>query len=436
MKKFKNNILFKNILILLISGAISKVIGMIGKITYTRIAGVNIVALYALITPTLMLIITIVQFSFPISISKLSAEGKYKNDDLLKNAYLVASFVNIILIIIISLSSKLIADMLHNKALYKAILSIIPIIPFVAISSIQRGFLHGKEDMMPAGISNIVEEIVKILLIIILLPIFAKKDNITAIICLILFNIITEIISIVIMKKIIKKKYISNSDKGIIKKNIIKDIISISLPTTSVRLISSVGFFLEPIILTNILLKTGYTLNYITLEYGIINSYIIPLLSVPSFFSISIASALLPNITKAYSNKRYKEFNSKLLKLMILSLIVGMICLMFIMIMPDKILTLIYNANYGINYIYLIGPFFLILYMQPTLSVAMQAMNKTNHLFIVSIVSIIIKYTILTISGLMGSGINSLVYSIMTGIIVTTSMMIYIILKELKKANV
>ncbi len=433
MNKFKNNILFKNILILLISGAISKVIGMIGKITYTRIAGVNIVALYALITPTLMLIITIVQFSFPISVSKLSAEGKYKNDDLLKNSYLVASFVNIILIIIISLSSKLIADMLHNKALYKAILSIIPIIPFVAISSIQRGFLHGKEDMMPAGISNIVEEVVKILLIIILLPIFAKKGNITAIICLILFNIITEIISIVIMKKTIKKKYISNNDKGIIKKNIIKDIISISLPTTSVRLISSVGFFLEPIILTNILLKTGYTLNYITLEYGIINSYIIPLLSVPSFFSISIASALLPNITKAYSNKRYKEFNSKLLKLMILSLIVGMICLMFIMIMPDKILTLIYNANYGINYIYLIGPFFLILYMQPTLSVAMQAMNKTNHLFIVSIVSIIIKYTILTISGLMGSGMNSLIYSIMTGIIVTTSMMIYIILKALKK---
>lgn len=433
MKKFKNNILFKNILILLISGAISKVIGMIGKITYTRIAGVNIVALYALITPTLMLIITVVQFSFPISISKLSAEGKYKNDDLLKNAYLVASFVNIILIIIISLSSKLIADMLHNKALYKAILSIIPIIPFVAISSIQRGFLHGKEDMMPAGISNIVEEVVKILLIIILLPIFVKKGNITAIICLILFNVITEIISIVIMKKTIKKKYISNSDKGIIKKNIIKDIISISLPTTSVRLISSVGFFLEPIILTNILLKTGYTLNYITLEYGIINSYIIPLLSVPSFFSISIASALLPNITKAYSNKRYKEFNSKLLKLMILSLIVGMICLIFIMIMPDKILTLIYNANYGINYIYLIGPFFLILYMQPTLSVAMQAMNKTNHLFIVSIVSIIIKYTILTISGLMGSGMNSLIYSIMTGIIVTTSMMIYIILKALKK---
>lgn len=431
MSKLKNNILFKNILILLISGAISKIIGMVGKITYTRIAGVNIVALYALITPTLMLIITIVQFSFPISISKLSAEGKYKNDDLLKSSYLVASIVNIILIIIISLSSKLIADMLHNKALYKAILSVIPIIPFISISSIQRGFLHGKEDMMPAGISNIAEEIIKILLIITLFPIFVKKGDITAIICLILFNIITEIISIAIMSKVIKKKYIS-SIKGIIKKDIIKDIISISLPTTSVRLISSVGFFLEPIILTNVLLKTGYNLNYITLEYGIINSYIIPLLSVPSFFSISIASALLPNITKSYSNKKYNEFNRKLLKLMILSLIVGATCLILIMIIPKTILILIYNVSYGINYIYLIGPFFLILYMQPTLSVAMQSMNKTNKLFIVSLISIIFKYTILIIAGYMGCGINSLLFSIMTGIIVTTSMMIYIILKELK----
>ena len=432
MNKFKNNILFRNILILLISGAISKIIGMIGKITYTRIAGVNIVSLYALITPTMMLIITIVQFGFPISISKLSAEGKYKNCDLLKSSHLIAIIINIILIIIISLSSKSIANMLHNKALYKIILSIIPIIPFVSITSVQRGFLHGKEDMMPAGISNIVEEIVKILLIIIILPIFTKKNNIIAIICLILFNIITEIISMIIMGKVINNKYIKDN-KGTIKKDIIKDIISISLPTTLVRLISSIGFFLEPIILTNILLKTGYTLNYITLEYGIINSYIIPLLSVPSFFSISIASALLPNITKAYSNKKYKEFDNKLLKLMILSLIVGMICLIFIMIMPGKILTIIYNVNYGINYIYLIGPFFLILYMQPTLSVAMQAMNKTNYLFIVSIISIIIKYTILMISGLMGVGMNSLIYSIITGIIVTTSLMIYIILSESKR---
>ncbi len=434
MIKIKNNLLVKNIIILLVSGAVAKVLGMLGKIIYTRIAGVTVVGLYAMITPTFMLIISITQFSFPISISKISAEGKYKNKDLLKNAYILGAIINIILIILVLLTSSFIATMLHNKALAPAILCVIFIIPFITVSSIQRGFLHGKEDMMPASVTNVTEEIVKIGLIITLLPIAITKSNITAVIFIILFNVITEITNIIIMQRSISKKY-TLKEKGIFNLKIIKEILKISIPTTSVRLISSVGFFLEPIILTNTLLSTGFSSNYITLEYGIINSYIIPILSMPSFFSISIASALLPNITKAYSNKRYKEFNKKLLKLMLLSMMVGAACLAIILIFPEAILKLVYNVNYGINYIYLIGPFFLILYMQPTLSVALQAMDKTNKLFITSTVSMVLKYSVLYILGKLGLGMNALIFSIMTGIVVTTSMVMYIVLKEINKKS-
>lgn len=434
MIKFKNNLLIKNIIILLVSGAIAKVLGMIGKIIYTRIAGVNVVSLYTMITPTLMLIISITQFSFPISISKISAEEKYDNKSLLKNAYLIGLIINIILILILVLSSNFIAKALHNRSLAPAILSISVIIPFVCVSSAQRGFLHGKEDMLPASITNITEEIIKILLIIFILPITISSGNITSVIFLILFNVITETSNILFMQKAINKKYINHS-KGRINKNIIKEILSISIPTTSVRLIASVGFFLEPIILTNTLLSTGYSPNYITMEYGIINSYIVPLLSIPSFFSISIASALLPNITKAYANKKYDEFNRKLLKLMFLSMLVGAICLIFILIFPNEILKLVYNVNFGINYIYLIGPFFLILYMQPTLSVAIQAMGKTNKLFLTSTISVIVKYSALYILGKNGLGMNSLIFSMIIGIVTTTSLVIIIVLKELKKKN-
>ena len=434
MIKFKNNLLIKNIIILLVSGAVAKVLGMIGKIIYTRIAGVNVVSLYTLITPTLMLIISITQFSFPISISKISAEEKYDNKSLLKNAYLIGLIINIILILILVLSSNFIAKALHNRSLAPAILSISVIIPFVCVSSVPRGFLHGKEDMLPASITNITEEIIKILLIIFILPITISSGNITSVIFLILFNVITETSNILFMQKAINKKYINHS-KGRINKNIIKEILSISIPTTSVRLIASVGFFLEPIILTNTLLSTGYSPNYITMEYGIINSYIVPLLSIPSFFSISIASALLPNITKAYANKKYDEFNRKLLKLMFLSMLVGAICLIFILIFPNEILKLVYNVNFGINYIYLIGPFFLILYMQPTLSVAIQAMGKTNKLFLTSTISVIVKYSALYILGKNGLGMNSLIFSMIIGIVTTTSLVIIIVLKELKKKN-
>lgn len=434
MIKFKNNLLIKNIIILLISGALAKILGMIGKIIYTRIAGVNVVGLYTMITPTLMLIISITQFSFPISISKISAEEKYENKDILKNAYIIGFIIDIILMLLVMLSATLIASMLHNKLLTPAILSITIIIPFVTISSIQRGFLHGKEDMLPASITNVTEEVVKIILIIIFLPLAISKSDIKAVIFIILFNVITEITSIFIMKKSIDKKYV-HKEKGNINKKIIKEILNISIPTTSVRLISSVGFFLEPIILTSTLLATGFSSNYITLEYGIINSYIIPLLSIPSFFSISIASALLPNITKAYTKKRYNEFNKKLIKLLILSVIVGLICIGFILIFPKQILKLVYNVNFGENYIYLIGPFFLVYYLQPTLSIALQAMGKTNKLFITSTISMIIKYGVLYILGRLGFGMNSLIFSIITGIVVTTMMVFFIVVKEITKKN-
>lgn len=432
MIKFKNNLLIKNIIILLVSGALAKVLGMLGKIIYTRIAGVNVVGLYTMITPTFMLIISICQFSFPISISKISAEEKYDNKSLLKSAYFVGSIISIILIIILILTSNLIALSLHNKLLAPTILSISAIIPFVMISSVQRGFLHGKEDMLPASITNVTEEIIKIILILFLLPIAISKGDITSVIFLILFNIITESSNILFMQKVISKKYISNK-KGKVNKKIIKEILSISIPTTSVRLIASIGFFLEPIILTNTLLSSGYSPNYITMEYGIINSYIVPLLSIPSFFSISIASALLPNITKAYANKKYDEFNRKLLKLMFLSMLVGAVCLTIILIFPNEILKLVYNVNFGINYIYLIGPFFLILYMQPTLSVALQAMDKTNKLFLTSTISVIIKYSTLYVLGKIGFGMNALIFAMIAGIVTTTSLVLIIVLKELKK---
>ena len=432
MIKFKNNLLIKNIIILLVSGALAKVLGMLGKIIYTRIAGVNVVGLYTMITPTFMLIISICQFSFPISISKISAEEKYDNKSLLKSAYFVGSIISIILIIILILTSNLIALSLHNKLLAPTILSISAIIPFVMISSVQRGFLHGKEDMLPASITNVTEEIIKIILILFLLPIAISKGDITSVIFLILFNVITESSNILFMQKAISKKYISNK-KGKVNKKIIKEILSISIPTTSVRLIASIGFFLEPIILTNTLLSSGYSPNYITMEYGIINSYIVPLLSIPSFFSISIASALLPNITKAYANKKYDEFNRKLLKLMFLSMLVGAVCLTIILIFPNEILKLVYNVNFGINYIYLIGPFFLILYMQPTLSVALQAMDKTNKLFLTSTISVIIKYSTLYVLGKIGFGMNALIFAMIAGIVTTTSLVLIIVLKELKK---
>ena len=148
---------------------------------------------------------------------------------------------------------------------------------------------------------------------------------------------------------------------------------------------------------------------------------------------MSIASALLPNITKAFTNNRYKDFKDKLFALLILSVVIGIICLCLILIFPSQILKLIYKIDIGINYIYLIGPFFIFIYMQPCLSVAVQAMNMTSKLLYVTITSIILKFLTLTITTSLGFGINSLIYSLIIGILTTTFVTSFIVLKKIAR---
>ncbi len=100
--------------------------------------------------------------------------------------------------------------------------------------------------------------------------------------------------------------YNSNSNLGIGKKVLkgtqnLKALFKIAIPTTGSRLIGSIGYFLEPIILTYVLLKVGYSSNYITTHYGIINGYVYPLLLLPSFFTLAISNACLKYSTTCSS---------------------------------------------------------------------------------------------------------------------------------------
>ena len=67
----------KSTIILIIGGFITKILGMVIKIINTRLIGLEGIALYMLVFPTLSLFTSLAQFSLPVSISKLVSEDKY-----------------------------------------------------------------------------------------------------------------------------------------------------------------------------------------------------------------------------------------------------------------------------------------------------------------------------------------------------------------------
>lgn len=416
MKKSK---FIKSTIILLIGGFITKILGMLIKIITTRVIGTEMIGLYMLLMPTFNLFITLAQMGFPVAVSKIVSEDKSENKKIVFSTIFISVLITFFLMIIVILLAPIICKFLHNDKLYYPIMSIGFTLPFISLSGIIRGYFFGKEKMLPHVVSNAFEQIVRIILNITILPLLVPFGSTFAVTFLVLSNVISETTSILILYFFLPKKITITKDMIKPNMSIVKDVLNISLPTTGSRIIGTIGYFFEPIVLTSFLLLNGYTNEYITYEYGIITGYVMPLLMLPSFFSMAISQATLPVISNAYANNKIKYVKEKIKQSLSLSLIIGIIFTIVIMIYPEFFMKLIYNTHEGVNYVRIIAPFFLFYYIQVPLVSVLQALNKSKEAMMSTLVGILIKIGLLI-------GLSYLKIGLYPLIIATIINMIYV----------
>ena len=423
------NKFIKSTIILIIGGGITKLLAMIIKIFLTRAVGDNGIGLYMMVLPTFNLFITLCSLSLSTSISKLISERK-KSKRVILSIVPISLIYNFILMLIILLFAPFIANnLLNNELTCYPIMAIGFTLPFICLSSILKGYFYGNENMMPFVISNIIEQIVRLLLIIFVIPKLMVYGVNIAVCGVVLINVLSELSSIVCLILYIPNKKIVLGDFKF-DKVIFKDILNISLPSTGSRLIGSISYFFEPIILTFILLYVGYDNNYITQEYGVITGYVQPLLLLPSFFTMAISTSLLPVISNSYSRGNLSYAKKKLKQALIISIFIGIVFTIIFMLIPEFLLKFIYNTNLGVNYIRILCPFFLLHYIQGPLTSYLQAINKADTAMWGTLVGAIIKNVLLLILPLF-IGVWGFIFSSIINIFYVTIQHIYYVRKSL-----
>lgn len=405
----KKNLFIKSTLILILSGFLTKILGFIIKVIYTRIIGEYGISLYSIAVPTYSLLLTIATLAIPISISKLVSENKGRSIRILTSAAFLIISINLVLVFVIFLTKDFLAvNLLKEPKASPIIMAFALTLPFVSISSVLKGYFAGKQNMVPHATSNIIEQIVRLIIILVVLPILKRKSDMLAILGLILLTIISEISSIIVFLFFLPKK-INFNTKILPSKKITKDILDISIPTVSGRIIGNIGYFFEPIILTNLLLFSGYNNSYILSEYGAYNAYSLALLTMPSFFIGAIATSLLPEISKFNGNNNLKMVKRRIHQSIIFSLIIGIFFSLLIFIFRDKLLFSLYNTTKGSDYIKVLAPFFLLFYLEGVLTSSLQALGYAKVTMNITLYGVIIKLFIMAILSLCHIGIYSLV---------------------------
>jgi len=401
--------------ILILSGMSTKLLGLLIKIIYTRMLDENAIGLYTLILPTYSLLINIATFAMPITISKLIAD---KEDlRIMNTASIMIIIINLIIILFIYLFSPFIATNLLHVSESKYLLKACALcLPFTSIACILKGYFYGKQKMIPHALSNTIEQIIRIILIVFVMPYFIKKSYIHAACFLVITSFFTELSSIITFLICMNK-----NDRIILKnvhfkKDEYQKIMGISIPLVSTRIINNIAYFLEPIIVSSVLINNGISKHEFITSYGAYNAYAIATLSIPSFFITALSSSLLPELTKNKYNKTV--FRKRCIQALVFTLFIGGVSSLTITIFRKPLLFLLYKSYNGIDYIKILGPFFILFYFESILSTILQAKGKNKSIFIITLISSISKTIITVILCNVFKSIDALIYSEIINIVV------------------
>ena len=425
------NKFIKSTIILIIGGLITKVLGMVIKIVLTRTIGTEGISEYMLVLPTFNLFITLCNLGVPIAITKLVSEKKNSSKKIVIPTTIIVLLYDVILIFIILFIAKYLANnLLHKSSIYYPLIAIGNTLPFITLSSIIKGYFFGKEKVFPITLSNIIEQIARLVLTTTIVAKMMTHSLVAAVTTVVLINIISEGASIIILLFFLPKDKITKDDfhKD---NNLLREIFGISIPNTMARLIGSITYFFEPIILTNILKYAGYNLEYINTTYGVINGYVYPLLLLPSFFTLAISSAILPVVSNSYSNRNYNYTKKKIKEAIFFSMLVGIPATLIFIFIPDVPLKLVYNTTLGTEYIKITAPFFLLHYIQAPLTSSLNGMGYSKTAMRGTLYGGIIKILSLIIFSLLRIGLWSLIISTILNVVVVTIHHIYYVKKYL-----
>lgn len=410
--------IIKSSLILLFGGIITKLLGMVIKIVMSRIVGIKGISYYMMVLPTFSLFMSIGQLGLPISLSRIVALDDKNNLNLYFSVIPICLLFNIFLMVILFLSSSFIStNLLHNPSLKYSLIAVGLVLPFTSLSSLCRSYFIGKEKMFPSILSNIFENITRLLFIIFIIPRFLHLDLEYIVFLLIVCNIFSEIASTVILLLFIPRNI--NYSNIIFSIKSTYYVLKTSIYNLLSNLVGNISYFLEPIILTNILIFAGYTSKYISINYGVITGYVLPLIYLPTFFTSSISQAILSSITKNYNLGNYTRIKKILMFIILTISIFGIIIAFLYCTIGDKLLYFLYKSSIGFNYLKILIPFFILYYLQAPLIMTLQAMGKTQDILYLSIASSITKIISLAIYSLFKVGIYSFIFSIITNIFIT-----------------
>lgn len=313
-----NRTFVKSTLILSVATLVSKILGSVFRIPLQNIAGDEVLGIFSLVYPVYMVALILSVAGIPVAISKLISEARVNQDheridEIYRTASVLTLLFGIISFSLIMLFSDQLANLLGGPSV-KLSLIIVSITLLVApYMAVYRGYFQGFENMVPTAVSQVIEQFVRVGLILIIAVILVGKNYDSEFVSggIMIGSSLGALASLVYLRLLYRKhrqkkdavKRSPFSFERFIKTS--KVILIISIPISIGAITMALVNFVDSLTIPISLVNANVDRSEITYLYGIYGRGL-SLVQIVTVFSSSLVLPLIPLITRKLAENDLK----------------------------------------------------------------------------------------------------------------------------------
>lgn len=355
----------RGVAIMSIAGVISKFLGAFFRIPLANWIGAKGMSYYSAAYSIYSFFLFISMAGLPVAISRMISERNAIGDEKNLNRVFRVSLLLMISLGAISstilfFSADAISVKIANRGAYLSMIALAPVLLFAPIEASFRGYFQGRQNMLPTGFSEIIEQFFRVIVGLSLAYFFLQsslvKASAGATFGASVGSLAAMIVLILIYIK--SKKIIRNKQNRLGEKNpnihrhkresigsILKELIYISVPITIGSSILPIVFMIDAVMIMPRLRATGFGIGESKVLYGLLGGYCYPITEFPQIFTLAVAISMVPAVAESIKMKDRKSLEANVRIGMKSLMIISFPCMVGLLVMAHPILSLLYPAR-------------------------------------------------------------------------------------------
>ena len=426
-----NNKFLKGTLILTVSSIVVKVIGSLNWIILSRVLGGEGIGLYQMGFPIYLMAITLSSAGIPVAISIITAEKLAQKDFLgakrVFNVSLRLLFVTgLVFASALFFGAHWLIDnhWIRDSRAYYSIIALAPAVFFVTFLASFRGYLQGWQIMTPTAASEIVEQLMRVVTMIVFANMFMPHGlayaaggasmgaGVGAFCALLVLMWFYGRLKQKLKADLQQQNPLATRESA---RAIISRLLRLALPVSMSSLMLPVVANLDLLIVPQRVEAAGFHISQATEFFGYLTGMAVPLINLATIFTAAMTISLVPAISESRALNDVFGIRAKTRTAFRVALIITCPCFVGMYFLAEKIAALIYNAPGAADAIQTMSVGILLLGLHQISTGILQGLGRTSipviNMILAAAVKVFLSWTLTAIPtlGIKGAAMATVV---------------------------